>query len=148
MLTFCGTNPQHGRKNVYVRNEDDEERTSEVKTSHNKHGQFFALGVGTSQLNQQWVSTVEVINFTVTREGLGVGSHGFHQASERSIYIRDRDEGCAHILRYSAAIKQGVANGHVLIKDHDSQGADLYMEQGNKKVTLNHASCIRNGFPF
>ena len=121
-------NPQHGRKNVDVRNEDGEERTSEVKTSHNKHGQFFALGVGTSQLNQQWVSTVEVINFTVTREGLGVGSHGFHQASERSIYIRHHDEGRAHTLIHSAAIKQGHANGGVSIKGHDSQDVDPSME--------------------
>ena len=105
-----------------------EERTSEVKTSHNKHGQFFALGVGTSQLNQQWVSTVEVINFTVTREGLVVGSHGFHQASEHSIYIRHHDEGRAHTLIHSAAIKQGHANGGVSIKGHDSQDVDPSME--------------------
>ena len=141
-------NPQHGRKNVDVRNEDDEERTSEVKTSHNKHGQFFALGVGTSQLNLQWVSTVEVFNFTVIREGLVVGSHGFHQASEHSICIRHHDEGRAHTLIHSAAIKQAGANGGVSIKGHDSQDVDPYVEQGNKKVTMNHASCIRNGFPL
>ena len=66
---FCGTDPQCGRKNVDIRSEDDEERTSEVKTSHNKHGQVFVIVIRTSQLNQQWVSTVEVINFIVTSEG-------------------------------------------------------------------------------
>ena len=47
---FCGTDPQCGRKNVDIRSEDDEERTSEVKTSHNKHGQVFVI-IRTSQLN-------------------------------------------------------------------------------------------------
>lgn len=64
---FCGMNPQCGRRNVDVRNGDDEERTSEVKTSHYKHGQLFIIGVRTRQLNQRWVSTLEVINFIVTR---------------------------------------------------------------------------------
>ena len=65
---FCGTDPQCGRKNVDIRSEDDEERTSEVKTSHYKHGQLFIIGVRTRQLNQRWVSTLEVINFIATRE--------------------------------------------------------------------------------
>ena len=65
---FCGMNPQCGRRNADVRNEDDEERTSEVKTSHYKHGQLFIIGVRTRQLNQRWVSTLEVINFIATRE--------------------------------------------------------------------------------
>lgn len=145
---FCQMNPQCGKKNVDVRNEDDEERTSEVKTSHSKHGQLFIIGVGTSQLNQWWVSTVEVINFIATTKGQVVGPHGFHKASERSIYIRHHDEGRAHTFRRSAAMKQGVANVHVLIKGHDSQDVDPYMDQGNKKAALNHASGIRNGFPL
>ena len=60
---FCGPDPQDSRKYVNVGNEDDEERKGKVTSSHYKHGQLFVVGVRTSQLNQRWVGTVDVVNF-------------------------------------------------------------------------------------
>lgn len=77
-LSFCGADPQNSRENIQIRRENDEQGEGEVEASHNKHGGFFVVSVRASQLNQWWVSTVEVIDFIVATKSKVVSPHGLH----------------------------------------------------------------------
>lgn len=104
-LAFIGADPQNSRKNIKIGSENDKQGEGEVEASHNKHGGFFVVSVRTSQLNQWWVSTIEVIDFIMATKSKVVSPHGFHETSECPIHVRYYDKGYAYTPGHLATIK-------------------------------------------
>lgn len=117
---FSRTHPQDGNENEDVGDEDYEERVGEVKSCYHKHGYLLNENVRAGELDEGWVSTIEVINDIGATESQAVCPHGFHQATKEPIGIWTSNQTNADPFGHLAAVKQRVTDGHVPIISHYS----------------------------
>ena len=100
----------------------------------------------TGNLDKSTVSTIEVVDFKVSTEVQAICPQCADLANKESIDVGHRDEMSTDSPGHFTAIKQRVADGHVVIKGHHSQDIYFHVDKGSEEVTLHQAPHIGNGF--
>ena len=102
----------------------------------------------TGNLDKSTVSTIEVVDFKVSTEVQAICPQCADLANKESIDVGHRDEMSTDSPGHFTAIKQRVADGHVVIKGHHSQDIYFHVDKGCEEVTLHQTPPHRKWFLF
>ena len=101
---------------------------------------FFNVSIRARQLNEWWVSTVEVVDDIGFTEGHTEGQDGLEEPIREAIDIRTQGQTDADSPGHFQTVMQGVAYGHIAVIGHGCQYVKLCEEKSNEKVALNKAA--------